>query len=80
MMIVVRARYDGRVFVPEGPIDLPVGCVLEIPVTAVSIQESASSALSDLAELVAKFPANPDWPADGAAQVDHYLYGALRKP
>ena len=79
-MTHVRARYDGRVFVPEGPVDLPVGCVLEIPVTPVSVEETASSALRELADLAAKFPANPDWPADGAAQVDHYLYGTPKKP
>jgi hypothetical protein len=80
MMFRVRARFDGHVFVPEEPVDLPVGCVLEIPITPASAQESPSSTLSDLAELVAGFPANPDWPADGAAQVDHYLYGAPKKP
>ncbi len=79
-MIHLRVRFDGRVFVPEGPVDLPVGCVLEIPVPPVSVQESASSTLRDLANLSAEFPANPDWPADGAAQVDHYLYRAPKKP
>ncbi len=79
-MIRVRARYDGHVFVPEGPVDLPVGSVLEIPIAPVSDQGKASSTLRNLADLVAKFPVNPDWPADGAAQVDHYLYGAPRKP
>jgi len=80
MMNCVRARYDGHVFVPEGPVDLPIGCVLEIPVTPVSVKETAPSTLRDLANLAAKFPANPDWPADGAAQVDHYLYGAPKQP
>lgn len=36
-MIHVRAQYDGQVFVPEGPVDLPIGCVLEFPVTPVSV-------------------------------------------
>ena len=79
-MSFVKARYDGHVFVPEGPVNLPVGSVLEIPITPVSVEESASSTLRDLADLVAKFPTNPDWPADGAAQVDHYLYGTPKKP
>ena len=29
MEVHVRARYDGRVFVPESPLDLPVGATLE---------------------------------------------------
>ena len=29
-MATVKARFDGRVFVPEGPVNLPVGHLLEI--------------------------------------------------
>lgn len=29
-MSTVKARYDGHVFIPEGPVNLPVGHVLEI--------------------------------------------------
>jgi hypothetical protein len=31
-MTTVKARFDGRVFVPEGPVDLPVGHVVEISI------------------------------------------------
>ena len=52
-----------------------VGKVEELPADA-----SQNPTLRDLADLVAKFPTNPDWPADGAAQVDHYLYGTPKRP
>jgi hypothetical protein len=30
-MTTVKARFDGRVFVPEEPVNLPVGHVVEVP-------------------------------------------------
>jgi hypothetical protein len=32
-MTVIKARFDGRVFVPYEPVDLPVGFELEIPIS-----------------------------------------------
>lgn len=31
-MIILRARFDGRVLIPEEPVELPRGCVLELQV------------------------------------------------
>ncbi len=74
-MTIVKARFDGQVFVPETPVDLPVGCVLDIPLPAPGSPEEADKPLLRLARELDQFAANPDWPADGAAQHDHYLYG-----
>ena len=74
-MSTIRARFDGRVFVPAGPVDLPVGCELEIPLPEALAKEPDGPPLTALADLLEQFPENPDWPADGAAQHDHYLYG-----
>lgn len=79
-MITVKARFDGRVFVPEQPVDLPVGHVLEIAIVPPPPEGGAKSPLGELAELIEALPANPDWPADGAAQHDHYLYGTPKVP
>ena len=75
-MTTFRARFDGQVLIPEGPLDLLQGSVVEIRATVV---ESPTSALQDLAKLAANFPDNPDLPADGAAQHDHYLYQAPKR-
>lgn len=72
-MITVKARFDGRVFVPEQPVDLPIGHVLEIAIVPPAADAGSKSSLVELAELMETLPANPDWPADGAAQHDHYL-------
>jgi hypothetical protein len=77
----LRARYDGRVLVPEQPVDLPVGHPLEVQVVAVHEPDRrAKGLLESLAELAETLPPNPDAPADGAAQHDHYLYGVPKQP
>lgn len=76
-MTIIKARFDGRVFIPEQPVDLPVGYVLEIPIRPPS---GGPPPLRALAELLEAQPENPDWPPDGAAQHDHYLYGTPKKP
>ena len=77
-MLTVKARFDGRVFIPEGPVDLPVGSVLEIPLP--NSDSTDSKPLLALAELAEQFPSDPEWPPDAAAQHDHYLYGTPKRP
>jgi len=79
-MTTVKARFDGRVFVPEGPVDLPVGTVLEIPIHFPASEEKPKSALAQLAEIAQQFPDNPNSPPDLAEQHDHYLYGTPKRP
>jgi hypothetical protein len=76
----MKAHFDGRVLVPEEPVDLPVGCMLEIRVSVVApIPEPGAKPLAKLAKLAEQFPANPAALPDGAAQHDHYLYGAVKQ-
>ncbi len=35
-MQTVKARFDGHVFVPEQPVNLPVGFVVELPLTGLA--------------------------------------------
>lgn len=94
-MTTVKAKFDGRVFVPEEPVDLPVGYELEIAIEAppgngaeptVDALPSENggkrpkTALQQLAEIARQFPPNPDLPRDYAAQIDHYLYGLPKQP
>lgn len=76
-MDVVKARFDGRVFVPETPVDLPVGYTLQIPIPREP--EVSPKPLAELIEQLESLPENPNWPADGAQQHDHYLYGTPKK-
>jgi hypothetical protein len=76
-MTMVKARFDGRVFIPETPVELPAGSVVEIPLPPPA---SAQRPLMALAEIARQFPDDPDMPTDAAAQVDHYLYGLPKRP
>ena len=78
-MMTVKARYDGKVFVPEGPVDLPVGTEVELTLGAPPGTDSAESAWLRLAQIADQFPSNPDWPADLATEHDHYLYGTPKR-
>ena len=73
--MTVTARFDGLVFVPDGPVDLPIGGLVRVEFEPVP----ANPLIGLLADL-AKLQANPDWPADGAAQHNHYLYGTPKAP
>lgn len=70
-MTIIKAQFDGRGFVPEGPVDLPVGSWVEIPAApSREILESHEPSLAGLASIGTMFPENPDWPEDGASQHD----------
>jgi hypothetical protein len=74
MTTKLRAHFDGKVLVPDEPVDLPVGQALEVEVAA-----SIPSPLADLASLVESLPTNPGPKTDRAAQHDHYLYGSSKR-
>lgn len=78
-MIKVKARFDGRVFIPEDPVNLPIGQVLEIHFTPAP-NGKEPTALQKLAAALRQLPDDPDAPTDLAAQHDHYLYGTPKRP
>ena len=82
-MTTFRAQFDGRVLIPEHPVSLPTGCMLEVQIAGVASAATAATAappLLKLAELASRFPENPDSPGDAASQHDHYLYGTPKRP
>lgn len=79
--MTIKAHYDGRVFVPDSPVDLPVGHVVEIDVNGGQRPDAGKpkTPLSQLAEQLLSYPDNPDVPEDFSSQVDHYLYGTPKR-
>jgi hypothetical protein len=76
-MTVVKAHFDGKVLIPDEPVKLPVNCALELHIQPVEASLPASvtgKPLLRLLKALEELPANHNWPADGAAQHDHYLY------
>jgi hypothetical protein len=75
-MTKLKAHFDGNVLVPYEPVDLPVNCELEVQIQVTGQNGSGDKPLEKLARALGQLEPNPDWPADGAAQHDHYLYAA----
>jgi hypothetical protein len=76
---VLKAHFDGKVLVPDEPVDLPVGCALEVRVAKLSRAPAKGGSLHRLLELAKRFPVT-DGPLDGAEQHDHYLYDTPKRP
>lgn len=77
----IKAHFDGRVFVPDQPVDLPNGQRVQIQVEpANSTSSTIRPSLPDLLSELRGLPENSDWPTDGASQHDHYLYGTSKRP
>jgi hypothetical protein len=79
----LKAHFDGKVLVPDEPVNLPINRALKVQVEP--MEQSATPAidekpLSKLLKAIEAMPSNPDWPKDGAAQHDHYLYGLPKRP
>jgi len=75
-MATLKAHFDGKTLIPDEPVNLPLNCALEIEVKLV---KNGKGSLAELAKQLEGLPTNPDWPTDGAAQHDHYLYGTLKR-
>lgn len=79
-MKTVKAHFDGKVLVPDEPVDLPIDRPLELRVETVGKSPDAPAALNALADLARKVPARSSGRRDLAAQHDHYLYGTPKRP
>jgi len=86
-MTKLKAHFDGKVLVPDEPVDLPVDRDLEIQVNLLETtpaeqtkSEPRAKPLEELAHALEQAAPNPEWPPDGAAQHDHYLYGLPKRP
>ena len=75
--MLLTAHFDGKVFVPDSAVNMPVGQEVRVEIMTTNINNPAPS---DLLAALAQIPANQDWPKDGAAQHDHYLYGTPKLP
>ena len=77
-MIAINAHYDGKVIVPDEPVDLLPNQALIIRIEPVvgNGPLTAESALTWLAENTGD---SPKLPSDLSHQHDHYLYGVPKK-
>ena len=73
MTQTITAHFDGKVIVPDEPVQLPVGHPLRVHL------ELAEPAEPRFAEFLGFAADLPDAPSDLAAQHDHYLYGTPKR-
>jgi hypothetical protein len=78
-MTTVFAKFDGKVLIPEGPLDLPQGQVLKLVYDPEPELVTEDRPLMRLARALQGLPSDPNSPTDGAAQHDHYLYGTPKR-
>jgi predicted DNA-binding antitoxin AbrB/MazE fold protein len=86
MTITVDATYEDGVLKPAQPLPLSEHAQVRVTVEEHALKETQASpgpSLGDeIAEMVAALPRDvvDRWPANGASQHDHYLYGAPKRP
>ena len=73
MTRTIIAHFDGKVLVPDEPVQLPVGQPLQVHVEVPAL---SAARFADLLSFAADLP---DAPTDLAAQHDHYLYGSPKR-
>ena len=78
-MKTVQAVYEGGVFRPSDPVDLPEKSQVQLTIESKPSPAKGQSTLAELAEIALQYPENPDLPRDLAAQHDHYLYGTPKR-
>jgi Protein of unknown function DUF104 len=77
-MANVRARFDGKVFVPDVPVNLPKGEAVVL--TIKRAKPKRSSRKKSALDLIVERAVDDGLPADLGYQHDHYLYGLPKKP
>jgi len=83
--MTILAHFDGKAFVPDTPVDLPVGTTASISVEAQKPtqqdehEDRAQKAEPRFASLLQFSVDDPDAPSDLAHQHDHYLYGTPKR-
>lgn len=79
-MKTLKAHFDGKVLVPDEPVNFPLNQPLELTVVPAAKSSEAPASLDKLADLAQTLPANPSGQVDRAVQHDHYLYGTPKRP
>ncbi|HZZ27215.1 MAG TPA: hypothetical protein VFE46_04340 [Pirellulales bacterium] len=73
MTHTISVHFDGKVLVPDEPLQLPVGQSLRVHL---ELTDSTTDKFADFLNLAADLP---DAPTDLSVQHDHYLYGTPKR-
>jgi hypothetical protein len=78
MTTTLKAKFDGRVFVPDEPVNIRAGETVTLNIV-VNDEHSEKTPLQRLLEIAEQFDGDPDSPGDAAMQHDHYLYNTPKR-
>jgi hypothetical protein len=73
MIQTIAAHFDGKVIVPDEPVQLPIGQPLRV---RLELADTLPPRFADFLQFAADLP---DAPSDLAGQHDHYLYGSPKQ-
>ncbi len=79
-MVAIKGHFDGKVFVPEEPVDLPRGQSVILHIATAPGNGSPRGEQHVLDWVVENLVAKTDLPSDGSVEHDHYLYGNPKRP
>ena len=76
-MTAIRGHFDGRVFVPEEPVNLPVNqeVIMHVEIPAPTVKKESGGVWA----VLEKYAGSIEAPADWSAEHDHYLYGTPKR-
>ena len=77
-MVAIKGHFDGKVFVPDEPVDLPRNQSVILHVQLAADLETRKQPGGLWAELK-KHAGSVSAPADWAEEHDHYLYGTPKR-
>jgi hypothetical protein len=78
-MVVIHGHFDGKVLVPDGPVDLPRDQKLVLHVAVVGEAGPSSPSPAGAWGVLEEHAGSVEAPADWSAEHDHYLYGTPKR-
>lgn len=77
-MLAIRGHFDGKVIVPDEPVDFPDGQELIVHLEPVTepVQQNANAFFGSADQYMVD---DPSLPTDLGKQLDHYLYGSPKR-
>ena len=76
----IKAHFDGKVIVPDEPVQLPKGKALRVRIDVMpAAKKTTKKGKSVLDRIVENAIDDPSMPTDFAYNIDHYSYGTPKK-
>jgi hypothetical protein len=78
-MVAIKGHFDGKVFVPDEPVNLPRGQSVLLHVQRTDAPASDTNNCESIWSTLQQYAGTVEAPADWSAEHDHYLYGTPKR-